>query len=82
MIQLIANKLNETMGDDAAVELIEQGVVKVTYLASGLAVVGGLTINEWCAIAGGVAAIATAVFNMWFKWKYLKPRREKRNATK
>lgn len=45
----------------------------LAYTASGSAVLfGGLTVNEWVAIVGGVCAIATFVVNWYYKRKHYK----------
>lgn len=38
-----------------------------TYLASGTAVVFGLSVNEFAAVAGIVIAVATFVLNWYYK---------------
>jgi len=49
-----------------------------TYAASAGAVLFGLSVNEFAAVAGIVIATLTFFLNAWFKWKHLELAREKR----
>lgn len=75
MIRLAAN-----LKDDSTAEVVEKMATKTAYLASGVTVFSGLTVNEWGVIVGAAIGIITMVFNIWFKMKYLKP--EKRGESK
>lgn len=63
-------RLNELLRDETTMELIERGATKTAYAASGVTVISGLTVNEWGVVVGGIAAIVTTIFNIWFKMKY------------
>lgn len=63
-------KTHELMSSESAMEIIERGATKTAYAASGITVVSGLTVNEWGVVVGGIAAIVTTIFNIWFKMKY------------
>lgn len=39
----------------------------VSYLASGVAIVAGLTLNDWAALVGIGCALATAAVNAYYK---------------
>ncbi len=39
-----------------------------TYVASAVALVAGLTLNEWVAVVSLVVMIATFFLNWWFKY--------------
>ncbi len=39
-----------------------------TYAASAVALVAGLTLNEWVAVVSLVVMIATFFLNWWFKY--------------
>ena len=69
-------KANHLLKDDSTMELIEKAATKTAYAASGVTVVSGLTINEWGVIVGGIAAIITTFFNIWFKMKYQRGKRK------
>ena len=76
MIRLASN-------DDSIAEVVEKMATKTIYAASGVAAVGGFTMDEWGVFFGCVGVIigiATFAFNAWFKMKYLKP--EKRGKSK
>ena len=49
-----------------------------TYTASAGAILFGLTVNEFAAVAGIIIATLTFFLNAWFKWKHLELAREKR----
>lgn len=48
-----------------------------TYTASAGAVLFGLTVNEFAAVAGIIIATLTFFLNAWFKWKHLELVRKK-----
>lgn len=48
-----------------------------TYTASVGAVLFGLTVNEFVAVAGIIIATLTFFLNAWFKWKHLELARKK-----
>ena len=76
MIRLASN-------DDSIAEVVEKMATKTIYAASGVAAVGGFTMDEWGVVfgcVGVVIGIATFAFNAWFKMIYLKP--EKRGKSK
>ena len=68
------HKLSFMVKDDNSSHLIESIATKTAYTASGVTVVSGLTVNEWGVIVGGAAAVVTAIFNIWFKMKYQRPK--------
>jgi hypothetical protein len=37
----------------------------IVYGSSGVAVLGGLTANEWAALIGALVAISMGAFNIW-----------------
>lgn len=39
----------------------------ITYSASGAAIVGGLTLNDWAAVIGTVVAVAAFIHNILHK---------------
>ncbi len=39
----------------------------VTYSASGAAIIGGLTLNDWAAVIGSVVAVAAFIHNVLHK---------------
>jgi hypothetical protein len=39
----------------------------ITYSASGAAILGGLTLNDWAAVIGSVVAIAAFAHNVMHK---------------
>jgi len=80
MIDGIMIKLSGIIKDDTAAEVVEKVATKTAYIASGVTVFSGLTVNEWGVIVGAAIGIITMVFNIWFKMKYLKP--EKRGESK
>lgn len=41
------------------------------YMASGSAIVFGLSANEFAAVVGASIAVLTFVANLWFKWQHL-----------
>lgn len=49
-----------------------------TYTASAGAIIFGLSVNEFAAIAGLIIATLTFLLNAWFKWKHFELAREKR----
>jgi len=49
-----------------------------TYTASAGAILFGLTVNEFAAVAGIIIATLTFFLNAWFKFKHLELAREKR----
>lgn len=56
---------------------VVQAASPLTYGASAVAVVAGLTVSEWLAAAGLMVAIATFVVNWIYKQKTLKHIRSK-----
>ena len=42
------------------------------YMASGSAIIFGLSANEFAAVTGAAVAILTFVANIWFKYQHLK----------
>lgn len=49
-----------------------------SYIASGGAILFGLSANEVAAIAGAACAILTFAANVWFKYQHLQLARERR----
>lgn len=49
-----------------------------TYTASAGAILFGLSVNEFAAVAGIIIATCTFFLNAWFKFKHLELAREKR----
>jgi len=45
---------------------------EVTYVASAVTVISGLTVNEWGVIIGLVIAVATFAVNWYYKHKTFK----------
>lgn len=43
-----------------------------SYIASGIALLSGLTLTEWGVIFGMVLGFLTFVLNLWFKRRVLK----------
>ena len=76
LLNTLTLKVNHLLKDDSTMELIEKAATKTAYAASGVTVVSGLTINEWGVIVGGIAAIITTFFNIWFKMKYQRGKRK------
>ena len=66
-------KLATNLKDDSTAEVVEKMATKTAYLASGVTVFSGLTVNEWGVIVGATIGIITMLFNIWFKMKYLRP---------
>lgn len=56
---------------------ILQTASPVTYGASIVTVISGLTINEWGVVAGICIGVATFGVNWWYKHKTLKHLRSK-----
>ena len=48
-----------------------------TYAASAGAVLFGLSVNEFAAVAGIIIATLTFFLNAWFKWKHLELAKQK-----
>lgn len=51
-----------------------------TYTASAGAILFGLSVNEFAAVAGIIIATCTFFLNAWFKFKHLELAREKRKV--
>lgn len=47
------------------------------YAGSALAVMGGLSVNEWAAIVGIILGVATFAVNIYFKSQHLAIERKK-----
>ena len=73
-------KLATVIKDDTAAEVVEKVATKTAYIASGITVFSGLTVNEWGVVVGAIIGIVTLIFNIWFKMTYLVP--EKRGKSK
>lgn len=73
-------KLATNLKDDSTAEVVEKMATKTAYIASGVTVFSGLTVNEWGVIVGAAIGIITMIFNIWFKMRYLRP--NKRNKHK
>lgn len=80
MIDGIMIKLSSIMKEDSLTDAVEKVVTKTAYVASGVTVFSGLTVNEWGVIVGATIAIITAGFNIWFKMKYLRPKARSRSV--
>lgn len=52
-------------------QMPEKLTTATTYTASAGAVLLGLSVNEFAAVAGIVIATLTFFLNAWFKWKHL-----------
>lgn len=39
----------------------------ITYTASGTAIIGGLTLNDWAAIIGATVAVLSFIYSVWHK---------------
>lgn len=50
--------------------MAERVTPAVAYAASGGAIIGGLTANEWMALTGAVCAVVTALANIYFKRRF------------
>ncbi|WP_414617121.1 phage holin [Zhongshania sp.] len=48
----------------------------VSYTASAVTTVAGLSINEWVAIGGLLIGVATFATNVWFRREQIKIQRE------
>jgi len=59
----MVNNINDHILDTAS---------PITYGASLVTIVSGLTINEWGVVAGIVLGVATFGINWWYKHKTLK----------
>lgn len=80
MLDNVMIKLSTVIKDDTAAEVVEKVATKTAYIASGITVFSGLTVNEWGVVVGAVIGIVTLIFNIWFKMTYLIP--EKRGKSK
>lgn len=50
--------------------MVEKTSIAGTQIGGLLAVVGGLTLNQWLAIGGFVMAVLSFVFQAWITWYY------------
>jgi hypothetical protein len=48
----------------------------ISYAASAVTTVAGLTINEWVAIGGLLIGVGTFLTNVWYRRQQLKLQRE------
>ena len=80
MLDNVMIKLATIIKDDTAAEVVEKVATKTAYIASGITVFSGLTVNEWGVVVGAIIGIVTLIFNIWFKMTYLVP--EKRGKSK
>lgn len=51
---------------------IESATTTVTYGASAVTVIAGLSVNEWAVLGGLALGVATYVTNLWFNRQRLK----------
>lgn len=49
---------------------MEKGSIAGTQIGGLLAVVGGLTLNQWLAIGGFLLALASFIFQAWISWYF------------
>lgn len=49
----------------------------VSYAGATTAVVGGLSFNEWVGLAGVIVALATFIYNVWYKERLIRIAKEK-----
>lgn len=80
MIDGVLVKISSIMKEDTISDAVEKVVTKTAYIASGVTVFSGLTVNEWGVVVGATIAIITAGFNIWFKMKYLRPKARSRSV--
>lgn len=73
MIDSMLVKLSSIIKDESTAEVVEKVATKTAYIASGVTVFSGLTVNEWGVVVGAIIGIVTLAFNIWFKMKYLIP---------
>ena len=50
----------------------EKVMTAVSYSASAITTIAGLTINEWVALGGLCIGVATFAVNLWFRREQLK----------
>lgn len=50
--------------------MVEKTSIAGTQIGGLLAVVGGLTLNQWLAIGGFVMAVLSFAFQAWITWYY------------
>lgn len=52
----------------------------ITYTASGVAMIGGLTLNDWAAIIGATVAVLSFLANLVYKHRHYQLARAKARA--
>ena len=55
----------------------EKIATAVSYSASAITTITGLTINEWVALGGLCIGLATFIVNLWYRREYLKLQRQR-----
>lgn len=50
--------------------MVEKTSIAGTQIGGLLAVVGGLTLNQWLAIGGFLMAVLSFIFQAWITWYY------------
>ena len=77
---MLDSVITSIIKDDTTAEVIEKMATKTAYVASGVTVFSGLTVNEWGVVVGAAIGVVTLLFNIWFKMRYLRP--SKRSESK
>ena len=54
----------------------EKVATAVSYSASAITTMAGLTINEWVALGGLCIGLATFLVNLWYRHQLLKLQRQ------
>lgn len=70
---MIDDVINYVVKNESSAEVVEKVATKTAYIASGVTVFSGLTVNEWGVVVGAIIGLVTLGFNIWFKMKYLRP---------
>ena len=81
MLDNVMYKIASQVENETTAEIVEKVATKTTYLASGVGMVGGFTMDQWGVIfgcVGAVIAFTTMIFNFWFKMRYLRPKQREK----
>ena len=49
----------------------------ITYTASGVAMLGGVTLTDWAALVGALVAVLSFLYSIWHKTQLRKIARER-----
>jgi hypothetical protein len=71
-IHYAVHRIQSALQDQAVLEVADNIANKTTYGGASVAIIGGLTLNEWAVGVGIVLGVLSFFADIWFKRQRLK----------